>query len=106
MEGTLVAKNLMDKKTEIQSSDIDILNSKIQEFKALNVGDAIVETCEKHSLPDYASTMNTPDSLDGQISRTTEKNPVKSKAWERPAMWCMVAVMPPLLFIPKVRHKC
>ena len=44
MEGTLVVKNLMNKKTEIQSSDIDILNSKIQVFRALNMGDAMVET--------------------------------------------------------------
>ncbi|KAK3179108.1 hypothetical protein OEA41_001247 [Lepraria neglecta] len=103
MEETLVVKNLMNKKTEIQSSDIDILNSKVQVFRALNMGDAIVETCKKHDLPDYESTMNTSAPLEGQTSRTTENNLVKSKAWEKPAMWCTVSVM---LFVPKIRHKC
>lgn len=106
MEGSLVVKDLMDRKTDIQSSNIDISTSELQIIKALKMGDALVETCTKHNLPDRETTISTPAPLDGRTSRTTEKNPVKPKAWEKPAMWCAVAVLPPLLFVPKIRLRC
>ncbi|MCJ1458425.1 hypothetical protein MMC28_008797 [Mycoblastus sanguinarius] len=96
---------VMDKKRELQSLDTDISKSETQSFKILGMQTKIVETCEKLDLPDYESAMNMPAPLEGQIIRTTE-NKVKSKAWEKPAMWCIVAVMPPLLFVPKIRQKC
>ena len=48
MEGTLVVKNLMEKNHPIDSSDIDILNSKIQTWDMSN---AMVDIFKKHNLP-------------------------------------------------------
>ena len=48
MEGTLVVKNLMEKNHPIDSSDIDILNSKIQTW---DMGNTMVDMFKKHNLP-------------------------------------------------------
>ena len=103
MEGTLVVKNLMEKNNPIDSSDIDILNSKIQTW---DMGNAMVDVFKKHDLPPYEAVSNSPGMIKDPVSSMSGKNSASGKAWEKPAMWCLVAVMPPLLFVSKIRHKC
>ena len=103
MEGTLVVKNLMEKNTQIDSSDIDILNSKLQSW---DMGNAMVDTFKKHVLPPYEAISDSPVLIKDPAAPASEKKSANFKALEKPAMWCLVAVMPGLLFVPKIRHKC
>ncbi len=103
MEGTLVVKNLMEKNNQIDSSDIDILNSKIQSW---DMGNAMVETFKKHVSPPYEAVSDSPALIKDPALPASEKKSVNFKALEKPAMWCLVAVMPSLLFVPKIRQKC
>ena len=103
MEGTLVVKNLIEKNDPIDSSDIDILNSKIQTW---DMGNTMVDVFKKHDLPPYEAVSSSPGMIKDPVPSASGKNSANGKAWEKPAMWCLVAVMPPLLFVPKIRHKC
>ena len=103
MEGTLVVKNLMEKSHPIDSSDIDILNSKIQTW---DMGNTMVDMFKKHDLPPYEAVSTSPGLIKDPVPPASGKNSANAKAWEKPAMWCLVAVMPPLLFVPKIRQKC
>lgn len=109
MEGTLVVKNLMGKthnNNPIDSSVIDILNSKIQSW---DMGSAMAETFRKHDLPTYEATVlsNEPGLIRDSAPASEERKKAGSmRVLEKPAMWCLVAVMPPLLFVPKIRQKC
>ena len=103
MEGTLVVKNLMEKKNPIDSSDIDVLNSKIQSW---DMGNAMVDMFKKHDLPPYEAVSNSPPLIKDPAPLAGGKKSANTKAWEKPAMWCLVAVAPPLLFVPKIRQKC
>jgi hypothetical protein len=96
IEGTLVVQNLMNKKTEIQPSDITTLTSGLQACKTLKSGDAIVEAFEKYGLPSYESILKPSAPLEAQ----------KPTWWENAGMWFAVGLMPPLLFVPKIRRKC
>lgn len=98
MEGTLVVKNLIEKNNPIDSSDIDILNSKIQTW---DMGNAMVDMFKKHDLPRYEAVSSSPGLIKDPVPSSA-----KAKTWEKPVMWCLVAVVPPLLFVPKIRHKC
>ena len=103
MEGTLVVKNLMEKNHPIDSSDIDILHSKIQSWDMAN---AMVDMFKKHDLPPYEAVSNSPGLIKDSAPPASEKKSANAKTWEKPAMWCLVAVAPPLLFVPKIRQKC
>lgn len=106
MEDTLVVQNLINKKTEIQPSDITTLTSGLQAFKALKSGDAIVDAFEKYGLPSYESILKPSAPLEAQKPHAAETDSVKSRAWEKAGMWSAVALMPWLLFVPKIRQKC
>ena len=114
MEGTVVVKNLMEKNKSnnnnnnngnnnpIDSSDIEHLNAKIKNW---DMGSMLVETFRGHDLPSYEAVTNTPVLIrDPPVSE--KKSSTSMRALEKPAMWCLVAVMPPLLFVPKIRQKC
>ena len=108
MEGTVVVKNIMEKNRNnnnnnpIDSSDIEHLNAKI---KSWDIGSVMVETFRGHDLPSYEAVTNTPVLIrDPPVSE--KKSSTSMRALEKPAMWCLVAVMPPLLFVPKIRQKC
>ena len=114
MEGTVVVRTLMEKKPNtIDSSDIDNLNSKIQSW---DMGTVMAETFRKHDLPPYGAVSNSPflikESVPSSASEKKEKKEKKEeksvnmKILEKSAMWSLVAVMPPLLFVPKIRQKC
>lgn len=105
MEGTLVVKTLMEKNQNnpIDSADIDHLNSKIQSW---DIGGAMAETFRRHDLPTYEAVINTPALIRDQPASEKKDKSGNMKALEKPAMWCLVAVMPPLLFVPKIRQKC
>ena len=108
MEGTLVVKNLMEKNhnNPIDSSDLDILNSKIQSW---DMDSAMAETFRKHDLPTYEATVSSdsPGLIRNSAPASEErKKSANMRVLEKPAMWCLVAVMPPLLFVPKIRQKC
>ena len=96
-------KNLMGKNNPIDSSDIDILNSKIQTW---DMGNAMVDMFKKHDLPPYEAVSSSPGLIKNPVLSASGKNSANTRTWEKPAMWCLVAVMPPLLFVPKIRHKC
>ena len=74
------------------------------------MGTAVAETFRKHDLPTYEDTISS--NLPGLIkdsapaSEERKKKSANMRGLEKPAMWCLVAVMPPLLFVPKIRHKC
>lgn len=108
MEGTLVVRNLMGKNDNnnnnnpIDSSDIDHLNAKI---KSWDMGSVMVETFRRYDLPTYEAVTNTP-ALIRDPPASEKKSSTNMRALEKPAMWCLVAVMPPLLFVPKIRQKC
>ena len=106
MEGTLVVKNLMEKNNNnnnaIDSSDIDHLNAKIKNW---DMGSMMVETFRRHDLPSYEAVTDTP-ALIRDPPASEKKSSSSMRALEKPAMWCLVAVMPPLLFVPKIRQKC
>ena len=113
MEGTVVVRTLMEKKPNtIDSSDIDNLNSKIQSW---DMGTVMAETFRKHDLPPYEAVSNSPvlikESVPSSASEKKEKEKKKEKSvnmkiLEKSAVWSLVAVMPPLLFVPKIRQKC
>lgn len=103
MEGTLVVKDLMEKNHPIDLSDIDILHSKIQSWDMAN---AMVDMFKKHDLPPYEAVSNSPGLIKDPAPLPSEKKSANGKAWGKPAMWCLVAVAPPLLFVPKIRQKC
>ena len=104
MEDPVVVKNLVEKNHNniIDSSDIDILNSKIQSW---DIGGAMAETFRRHDLPTYEAVTNTPV-LIRDPPASEKKSSANMKALEKPAMRCLVAVMPPLLFVPRIRQKC
>ena len=103
MEVTLVVKNLMEKNNSIDSLDIDILNSKIQMW---DMGNAMVDIFKKHDLPPYEAIPSSPGLNKDTRTSVREGNLANGRAWEKSAMWCLVAVMPPLLFVPKIRQRC
>ena len=108
MEGTVVVKNIMEKNRNnnnnnpIDSSDIEHLNAKIKNW---DMGSVLVETFRGHDLPSYEAVTNTPV-LIRDPPASEKKSSTSMRALEKPAMWCLVAVMPPLLFVPKIRQKC
>ena len=100
-----MVKNLMEKNhnNPIDSVDIDHLSSKIQSW---DIGGAMAETFRRHDLPTYEAVTNTPAlMIDPPVSEKKERSG-NMKVLEKPAMWCLVAVMPPLLFVPRIRQKC
>ncbi|KAL2037603.1 hypothetical protein N7G274_009716 [Stereocaulon virgatum] len=106
MEETLGVRHLIKSKTEIQPSDINTLASGLQACKALKSGDALVEAFRKYELPSYESISKPSAPLEAQKSHAAEKHSVKPRVWEKAATWSLVALIPPLLFVPKIRQKC
>ena len=93
----------MEKNHPIDSPDIDILSTKIQTW---DMGDAMVDIFKKHDLPPYEAISSSPGLIRDPVLEASGGNSANGKAWRRRAMWCLVAVMPPLLLVPKIRQRC
>ena len=107
LKTTLIVKNLLDKNTEIEPSNVDIADPQRPAFDALEVGDAIIETSvETPGFSDDEVSLDSSIPLENSSSLPTDRRLANFKALERPAIWCLAAVMPPLLFVPKIRHRC
>ncbi len=107
LQTTLVVKDLLDKKPETDSSNIQIAGSQRPAVDTSEVGGAIIKTCvETRGFVDDEVPLDSSNSLGFSSSLSTDRRLAKFKALESSAIWCLVAVMPPVLFVPKIRHKC
>ena len=106
LKTTLVVKNLLDKKPEIESSELKFVGSKRPVFDFLKAESSMIETGEICGIADDKVSLHCPIHLEKPSSLANDRRLARFKALERPAVWCLVAVMPHLLFVPKIRHMC
>lgn len=106
LKTTLVVKKLLDKNPGTGSLTIEILDSKRPAFDGLKMEGAMIETRETSGISDGGVSWDCSIPLESPSLPATDKKLTKFKAWERPALWGLVAVMPGLLFVPEIRHKC
>ena len=106
LKATLVLKDLLDKKPKTDASNIEIADSKIPAIDISDVGGAITEAGETPGNADDEISLHSSIRPKTPLSLATDRTVAELKALERPAVWCMVAVMPSLLFVPKIRRKC
>ena len=107
LKTTHVVKDLLDKKPEIEPSNVEIADPQRPVFNALEVGGATMEPgIQTRGFVEDEVSVESSIPLGNPLSLGTDRRLAKFKALESSAIWCLGAVMPPLLFVPKIRHKC
>lgn len=81
--------------------------SKISTVGTVEVGELILEGDDGSAIGGWETPLEILDSLGEAAS--LDKRRVKMEKWkalEKPAVWMCIACIPPLLFVPRIRHKC
>ncbi len=107
LKTTLVVKDLLDKKPDREPSNVEITDPQRLAFNAFEVGGTTMEPgIQTRGFVEDEVPLESPNPLGNPSSLSTDRRLVKFKALESSAIWCLGTVMPPVLFVPKIRHKC
>ena len=107
LKTTLVVRNLLEKRAAIELSTLEIADPEGPASDVVKVEGSVMETSDsRESAEDDVVSMDPSVALEAPSSLAAERKSARYRALTRPAMWSLVAMAPPLLFVPQIRHRC